>query len=298
VWTLTKPPLLLLAGKYNMKSWQQVLDENDILQLPVAHDALTAKLIAQADFPAYQIGGFATIAAHFAIPDLDVVHYGELSFIIEKIIRANNLPVLVDCDNGYGDNTMVTRVAQGYERLGVSAMFIEDQASPKKCGHMGGKRLVKQSKMIGKIKAMLDAFKNPYTFLLARTDAYSVEGLPGAIDRAEAYLNAGAHGVYLEGVSKEKDVKEVGEIFQDVPLAISILENGGQTPWLRPPVLQQMGYNMVLYPSTIIFRVAKTIEHGLKNLKGYGKLGAAGMNMEEFESKLDIEYWQEVQQRR
>jgi 2-methylisocitrate lyase-like PEP mutase family enzyme len=290
--------ILLLAGNFMIKSWRQLLDEEGIVQLPVAHDALTAKLIAKAGFPAYQIGGFATIAAHFGVPDLDIVHYGELSFIIEKIINVNNLPVLVDCDNGYGDNKMVIRVAEGYERLGASAIFIEDQASPKRCGHMAGKKIVRQHEMIGKIKAALDGFSNPETFLLARTDAYEVEGLSGAENRAEAYLNAGAHGVYVEGISKESDVENVGYRFRDVPLAISILENGGQTPWMTPNVLRQMGYNMILYPSTLIFRIMKATKHGLTNLRNVRELGLSGVYMEAFEETLDINYWQEVEQRR
>src|SRR5437764_10402467 len=123
-------------------SWKSVLDQEKILLLPAAHNALAARLIERAGFPAYQIGGFALVGAMHAVPDIDLDHLGENSAAAQTIIAASRLPVLVDGDDGYGDVKNVTRTVQEYDRLGASALFLEDQKSPKRCGHMEGKQVI------------------------------------------------------------------------------------------------------------------------------------------------------------
>src|ERR1041384_6485444 len=120
----------------NRASWKSILATHAPLILPCAHDALTARIIERTGFPAYQIGGFALAGAMHAVPDLDLEHFGEKSAMVRKIVHASNLPVLVDADDGYGDAKNVTRTVQEYEIIGASALFIEDQSPPKKCGHM------------------------------------------------------------------------------------------------------------------------------------------------------------------
>jgi 2-methylisocitrate lyase-like PEP mutase family enzyme len=131
-------------------SWRKLLGKEKLLQLPAAHDALTAKLIEQAGFKAYQVGGFALDGGRFAVPDIDLTRLGEKSEAVREIIGASELPVLVDCDDGYGDVKNVTYTIRLYEDMGVSAVFIEDQQPPKRCGHMAQKRVVSATDMAAK----------------------------------------------------------------------------------------------------------------------------------------------------
>jgi 2-methylisocitrate lyase-like PEP mutase family enzyme len=147
--------------------WKRVLAQHAPLILPAAHDALTARMIHRAGFPAFQIGGFALAGAMHAVPDLDLEHYGEKGDIVRKILHATSLPVLVDIDDGYGDTKNVTRTIQEYEAMGVSAVFMEDQVAPKKCGHMGGKEVVPKDFMVSKVEAACGARRSPDFFILA-----------------------------------------------------------------------------------------------------------------------------------
>lgn len=268
------------------------------VQLPVAHDALTARLIELAGFEAYQIGGYALSGATHAIPDVDLEKFGEKKFSADWIVQASPLPVLIDIDDGYGDVKNVTRSVQEYIRLGASAMFMEDQKPPKKCGHMDDKKVVDRQVMIQKIKAAVAARDGNAFFILARTDAIDPEGVDNAMDRAKAYLDAGADGVYLEGPKTVEELERIGKEFSDVPLATSVLENGGKTPWLSPGELGDMGYNMILYPTTVIFPVVHTIQKVLENLK-HGKqiTHANAVDMDEFMKVVDLPYWASIEEK-
>lgn len=294
---------LLLSMKHiitKRKSWKQVLNnEPKPLLLPVAHDALTARMIERVGFQAYQVGGFSVSAAMHAVPDVDLEKFGEKKSAIENIIGASSLPVLIDTDDGYGDVKNVYRTVHEYAKLGASAIFMEDQASPKKCGHMGGKKVVPTEEMQNKIRAAIEARDNQELFILARTDAIEVEGLSKAMKRAEAYLKAGADGIYLEGVESVEQLQKIGEEFKDVPLATSVMEGGGQTPWMAPEEFRQMGYSMVLFPATVIFQVTYTIEQALKNLKDGKQMPAdQSYTMKRFlDDVVDLPYWASIEQK-
>ena len=268
------------------------------VQLPVAHDALTARLIELAGFDAYQIGGYALSGATHAIPDVDLEKFGEKKFSADWIMQASPLPVLIDIDDGYGDVKNVTRSVQEYIRLGASAMFMEDQQPPKKCGHMDDKKVVDQEVMLQKIKAAVAARDGNDFFILARTDAIDPEGIDNAIDRAKAYLDAGADGVYLEGPKTLEDLEKIGKELKGAPLATSILENGGKTPWCAPKELGEMGYAMILYPTTVIFQVVHTIQRALGNLKEGKPLSKnAAVDMDEFMQVVDLPYWKKIEEK-
>src|SRR5438046_2393406 len=154
------------------RSWKALLKKHAPLLLPAACDALTAKLIQDAGFVAYQIGGFAIDGTRMAFPDMDVTRLGEKSAVVRDIVHASDLPVLVDCDDGYGDAKNVTHTVHTYDEIGASALFIEDQQAPKRCGHMAGKKVVPAKEMVAKIKAAVEARSDKdKLFLLARTDA-------------------------------------------------------------------------------------------------------------------------------
>ena len=274
------------------KTWRNVLEESSPLLLPVAHDALTARLIEQAGYPAYQIGGFALVGSRFAYPDIDLAQFGENSAVMRDTIAASSLPVLVDADDAYGDAKNVTRVVQGYEAMGASAIFLEDQQAPKRCGHMLGKKVVPAEVHAGKIRAAVAARHDPETFIMARTDALAPLGLDEALRRAELYLKAGADGVYIEAVETEDQLEKVGRALRGVPLATSILEGGGRTPWIDPKDLYALGYTMLLYPSTVIFRVTRAIQKAVADLKaGRPMRSEESVTFGEYEEILGLQQW-------
>jgi 2-methylisocitrate lyase-like PEP mutase family enzyme len=279
-------------------SWKELLKKKTPLVLPAAHDALTARLIELTGFKAYQIGGFALAGTMHAVPDIDLEHFGEKSHAAENIIRASSLPVLVDGDDGYGDAKNVTRTVHEYMQMGVSALFIEDQKAPKKCGHMSNKSVVSTEEMVSKIKAADAARGKTDFFLLARTDAIAPEGIDKALTRAEKYLKAGADGVYLEGAKNEKQIRQIGDAFKGTPLAISILEGGGETPWLSPEEFGKLGFSMLLYPTTILFRLTHCIQQSLDRLyNGKPMQEDEAVTMKQFEKIVDMDYWLAIEKK-
>jgi len=279
-------------------AWKEVLDRHSPLLLPVAHDALTARLIQLAGYPAYQIGGFALVGAHFAYPDIDMTHYGENSMVIRNIISASNLPVLVDADDGYGDAKNVWRTVQGYEEMGASAIFIEDQVAPKRCGHMANKQVVSAETMVSKLQAAAAARRNPDTFILARTDARDPLGLDEALRRAELYIKAGADGVYVEALHSIEELERTGNVLKGSPLATSILEGGGKTPWIDPEELYRLGFSMILYPTSVIFRVTRTIQRALEDLIEHRPMPPRdSVTFHNYEEIMRMPFWVEIEDR-
>ena len=273
-----------------------MLSESAPLLLPVAHDALTARIIEVAGYPAYQIGGFALVGSRFAYPDIDLAQYGENSAVMRDTIAASNLPVLVDADDGYGDVKNVTRVVQGYEAMGASAIFLEDQLAPKRCGHMAGKRVVSAETHVAKIRAAVAARHNSETFIMARTDARAPLGLDEALRRAELYVKAGADGVYVEAVQSTEELEQTARALRGVPLATSILEGGGRTPWVDPKDLKALGYSMVLYPTTVIFQVTRAIQKAVEGLKAGRPMPADdSVTFEQYENLLRLPEWADTE---
>ena len=285
--------------EHRQRSWKRLLKQHAPLLLPAACDALTAKLIEQAGFPAYQIGGFALDGMRFGFPDMDVTRLGEKSSVVRDIVHACSLPVLVDCDDGYGDEKSVVHTVHTYDDIGASAIFIEDQKAPKRCGHMGGKEVIEPRAMASKIRAAKSARRNAdRLFILARTDALAVNGVDDAIRRAEMYLKAGADGVYVEGPESVEQLEKIGREFKGAPLAVSILENGGKTPWLPPKEMHALGFNMILFPTTLLFRQTRAIQEALVDLKnGRPMRQDAAVDMTEFEVIVDVAYWKSIEQK-
>jgi methylisocitrate lyase len=295
---VAEPELDIPAVRRADISWKSLLEREKLLQLPAAHDALTAKLIERAGFPAYQVGGFALAGARYGRPDVDLEHFGEKNRAIQDVIEGCRLPVLIDGDDGYGDAKNVTRTIRGYEALGASAIFIEDQTSPKRCGHMAGKSVVSKELMVAKVKAAVAARQNPDTFILARTDAIEPESVDSAIGRAEAYLEAGAEGVYLEGPRSEEELRRIGRALGGVPLATSVLERGGLTPWLSPEEFRQIGFSMILYPTTLLFRLARAIELAAADLHAGRPLDPTeSIDMDRFEEIVELPIWADIEQK-
>jgi methylisocitrate lyase len=204
--------------------------------------------------------------------------------------------VLVDCDEGYGDAKNITRIVRSYEAMGVSALFIEDQTSPKRCGHMAGKTVIPSGQMIEKVRAAV--FARNEMFILARTDAIEPEGVDKALERAHAYLEAGADGIYVEGPRSIDELERVGRALGQAILATSVLEGGGVTPWLAPGELRDLGYAIILYPTTLLFRLIKATESALRALKEGKPLDKHdSIGLKDFEELVELERWGEIEDR-
>src|SRR5436309_1345051 len=215
-------------------SWKSLLANEQPLLLPGAHDALSARLIERAGFTAFTVGGYALVGSRYAIPDIGLAGFGEISAGIRDIMNATRLPILVDCDTGYGDVKNVTHTIQGYENMGVSAIFMEDQVAPKRCGHMAGKDVIPAEEMAKKIRAAAGARRSRDFYIIARTDARAVHGLDDALRRGEMYLEAGADGLFIEAPRTVEELARIGKSFQGVGQMANMLEGGGQTPVLPP----------------------------------------------------------------
>jgi 2-methylisocitrate lyase-like PEP mutase family enzyme len=278
-------------------TWKELLARGEPLILPCAYDALSARLIERAGFAAYSVGGYALVGARHALPDIGLVAFGEMSAGIRDIMAASSLPVLVDCDDGYGDAKNVARTIAGYEAMGVSAIFMEDQRAPKRCGHMAGKDVIDADAMAAKLRAAVAARRSADFFIIARTDARAVHGLDEALRRAEIYLKAGADGLFIEAPQTIDELTQVGRAFQGVPQIANMVEGGGRTPVLPPSELYRLGFAMVAYPTSLIFRVARAIENALADLKAGRPAGKDGVDFETFKDITSLAHWAEVEQR-
>src|SRR3989454_498899 len=224
-------------------SFRQIINkavkDKKLLVVPGAHDALSARLIQNIGFETYFIGGFPAVGARYGVPDIGLKGFGEISACVRDIMAACDLPVFVDGDDGYGDVKNVVHTVQTYERMGVSAILIEDQQWPKRCGHMVGKKVVPTELAEAKIRAAASERIDPETWILARTDARQVYGLDEAMRRAERYIRAGADGIFIEAPRTVEELARIGRAF-DVPQICNPLI-GGRTPTPRVGEVRALG---------------------------------------------------------
>jgi 2,3-dimethylmalate lyase len=275
-------------------TWRELMAQHKPLVLPGAHDAFSARLIEDAGFPAYFIGGFPVVGVRYALPDIGLVSLGEMAQNIDEIMQGSRLPALVDADDGYGDVKNVTRTMRVYEKLGASAIFFEDQVAPKRCGHMAGKILVSVEQMEAKLRAAAAARDDKELFIIARTDAREVEGMDAAFRRAERYLRAGADGLFIEAPRNIEELRKIGGSF-GVPHLANMLE-GGMTPILSNKELGEMGFSMVIHGITLLMRATKTMKETLRHIKDDKlKPDPDGVTFNEYKRLVNFDEWSQVE---
>jgi 2-methylisocitrate lyase-like PEP mutase family enzyme len=240
------------------------------LILPVVHDGMSARLAERAGFEAITIGGFPLAGARLGLPDLALVGFGEMRDGVRDVTSAvqPGMPLLLDCDEGYGDCKNVARTIRTYEAAGVAGMLIEDQVAPKRCGHMAGKDVVPMEAWLDKLRTALRARRDPSTMIWARTDARGVLGLEEALKRAVAAAELGVDAIFVESPFDRDELATIGShpALANVPLLANMLE-GGKTPLLSPAELAALGFSAVVYPTSLVFRVARTIETALREMR-------------------------------
>ena len=246
---------------------RKLLDSSDLIAAPGAYDALSARLIAQAGFPAAYMTGFGTAASILGQPDVGLVTMSEMVNRAAALTSGmEDCPLIADADTGYGNPINIRRTLREYERAGVAAIHIEDQMSPKKCGHLEGKQVIPMEEMVQKIRAAVDARKNPDFIIIGRTDANGVYGLEEAIRRAKAYREAGADMLLIEALRSREEMLLVTETFRDIPLVYNWVESG-KSPLLSLEELRRLGFKLVLFSVSLLFAATHNVLALLKLLK-------------------------------
>jgi 2,3-dimethylmalate lyase len=225
---------------------RQLIARSGYTMVPGAYDTLTARLVEAAGFEAVYLtgGGFSRASGY---PDLGLLTVVENVRFIGLTVEAVGIPVIADADTGYGNAINVIRTVREYEKAGVAGFHIEDQVAPKKCGHYEGKEVIPKSEMVGKIKAAVDTRRDADMVIIARSDARAIEGLNAAIDRVNAYLEAGADVGFVEAPQTVEELRIVGKSVSG-PNLVNVFE-GGKTPMLAASELEEMGFRLGIYPS-------------------------------------------------
>jgi 2-methylisocitrate lyase-like PEP mutase family enzyme len=236
---------------------------------PGCYDALGARLIEEAGFPALYMTGFGSTAARLGCPDVGLLTLSEMVDNARGIVQAVEIPVIADADTGYGNPINVIRTVREYEAAGVAAIRLEDQVMPKKCGHMEGKQLIDAGEMAAKVRAAVAARRSDDFLIIARTDARAVEGLEGALARARLYRDAGADVLFIEAPESEAEIEAVARRFEDVPLLFNYAE-GGKTPPVGYEFLRRLGFSLVIFPLSAMLAATAAIRSVLAQIKADG----------------------------
>jgi len=244
----------------------------EILVAPGIYDALTASIAAEAGFEALYLSGAAVAYTRLGRPDIGLTSVSEMADTMTLIADRVDLPFIIDADTGFGNALNAQRTMRLYERAGASALQVEDQSYPKRCGHLKDKALIPASEMAGKIAAMADARQSAETLIIARTDAIAVEGFEAALDRAGRYAEAGADILFIEAPRSDAELAGIAERFSEtVPLLANMVE-GGMTPITGADQLQRLGFSIVIFPGGIV----RALAHAARDY--YGSLKANGSN--------------------
>ncbi|MBM3554116.1 MAG: isocitrate lyase/PEP mutase family protein [Alphaproteobacteria bacterium] len=244
------------------------LARKPILIAPGVYDAMTALLAEQAGFEALYLSGASIAYARLGRPDIGLVDMGEVADTVATITDRVGLPLLVDGDTGFGNALNLRRTVRAFERAGAAAIQIEDQTLPKRCGHLRGKTLVPAAEMIGKIKAALDARRD--LLVIARTDAIAVEGFDTALDRAEAYAEAGCDVLFVEAPATLDQMRSIATRFAGrLPVMANMVE-GGTTPLLPAAELERLGYALAIFPGGTMRATAFALRDYFASLRSAG----------------------------
>ncbi|MEM7489457.1 MAG: isocitrate lyase/PEP mutase family protein [Pseudomonadota bacterium] len=259
------------------------LAADGILVAPGIYDGLTAAIAADAGFEALYLSGAAVAYTRLGRPDIGLTTATEMADTMALIRDRVDLPVIIDADTGFGNALNAQRTIRLYERAGASALQVEDQTFPKRCGHLSDKSLIPTGEMIGKIAAMADARSSDDTLIVARTDAIAVEGFAAAMDRAERYIEAGADVLFIEAPRSGEELRAIAARFaQRIPLLANMVE-GGATPIRSAADLEALGFSLVIFPGGIVRALARTARDYYESLHANGSNAAFARRMYDFD---------------
>ena len=276
---------------------RKLLSAPRYLIAPGAYDTLTARLVQAAGFDAVYLTGGGYSRAN-GYPDVGLLTMTENLLFIARTVEAVDIPVIADMDTGYGNAVNVVRSMREYEKSGVAAFHIEDQVSPKKCGHYEGKQVISTAEMVGKIKAAVDTRRDADLLVIARTDSRASEGLQAAIDRMNAYLEAGADLGFVEAPQSREELAAVPKALSK-PAVANIFE-GGKTPPLPARELEAMGFRLGIYPSQTHRAAIAAAKKVLAVLKRDGDTSAIEHELATFsdrEEAVNTKHWRAIEQK-
>jgi len=254
-----------------------------IVIAPGVCDGLTATLAEQAGAEALYLSGAAIAYSRFGRPDIGLVSMSEVADTVAIVRDRVALPVIVDADTGFGNAINMRRTVRVFERMGANALQIEDQTSPKRCGHLDGKAVIGTAEMTGKLKAALDARESEQTLIIARTDALAVEGLEPALDRAAAYAEAGADMLFIDALRSDADMRAAIDRLSGLAPVMANMVEGGKTPLRNAAELDAMGFALVIFPGGVVRAQAATAQ------AYYASLLASGSNAAFADRMLDFD---------
>jgi 2-methylisocitrate lyase-like PEP mutase family enzyme len=286
----------LLSGSRSRRSTlRELLDARDMVLAPGCYDALGARLVEEAGFPAVYMTGFGSAASRLGRPDVGLMTLPEMVDNAHRIAQAVGVPVIADADTGYGNAVNVIRTVQEYEAAGVAAIHLEDQVMPKKCGHIDGKQVIPAAEMAAKVAAAVAARSSSDFLVIARTDARAIEGLAAALDRARRYREAGADILFVEAPQSEQEIGHVARAFPDVPLLFNYAE-GGKTPPVTHEFLRRLGFKLVIFPISTLLAATAAMRAVLAHIRTDGSPINVLPSLPPFNDFLDFIGLPEIQQ--
>lgn len=253
----------------------RTLEQHRPLMMVGAYDAFSARCVQSAGLPVVYLGGGNTTASHLGLPDMGLLSFAGLEDVVRRVRRAVDIPLVVDVDTGYGNPFALGAHLRWLEALGVGGVHVEDQSEQKRCGHAGGHDVIPVGEMCRKVEVAASATSEDFV-LIARTDARQVEGLDAAIDRARAYVEAGADWIFVEALESREELEAVGTAGLGVPLVANLVV-GGKTPLLHPDELSVIGFDVVLYAGALLQSAGGAVLRTLRQLSGTGHVPQEGL---------------------
>ena len=281
-----------------MKNLKNMLKSKKPLVIPGVYDALGAKIAQKVGFDAMFQTGYGTSATLFGMPDYGFIGAAETVDNARRICRAVTVPVIVDSDTGYGNALSVWKLVKELESAGASGIFLEDQKWPKRCGHMQGKEVVSQEEYTEKLSAAIDARENKDFIIVARTDARATEGLDEAIERGKQNKETGADAVFVEAPRSIDEMKKIGKEI-NAPLVANMIE-GGATPLSSAETLSKMGFNIILYPLSVLYANTFATMNILTELKNTGnttKYKQKVVNFDQFNDLVELPKFRKMEEK-
>jgi len=278
--------------------FKQFLKRDKLLVAPGCFDGLSARLVEEAGFEAAYFSGGA-VARSMGLPDIGLVTMSEVIERAAQVVSAVKIPVIADADTGYGNAINLVRTVREYERVGVTAIHIEDQITPKRCGHLDGKEVISLPEMIKKLEAALASRADPDFCIIARTDARGVHGLDDAISRARAFAQLGVDAVFVEAPQSESELEQIPRALPNIPLVVNVFK-GGKTPMLPAERLEKMGYRIAIYPSETQRAGIYAMRQALSLLKRKGTTEAMDEALTTFKERdtiVGLDDWQELERK-
>ena len=275
---------------------RQLLKRDKLLVAPGCFDGLSARLVEEAGFEAAYLSGGA-VARSMGIPDIGLVTLSESIDRAAQVVATVKIPIIADADTGYGNAVNLVRTVREFERAGVAAIHIEDQITPKRCGHLDGKEVIPLAEMEKKLQAALATRTDPDFCIIARTDARGVNGFDDAIKRGRAFAKLGVDAIFVEAPQSEDELAEIPRRIPNVPILVNVFK-GGKTPMLPMQRLQEMGYRIAIYPSETQRAAIHAMRRALETLKREGTTESIDDSLTTFKERdqvVGLDDWQKIE---